>query len=47
MYGENEEEILTNAKKHGIELHLYTEDTWNEEISKKKREHFRKRIKST
>jgi hypothetical protein len=24
------------AKKHGIEVHGYTEETWNEEISKNK-----------
>ena len=34
------EELLANAKKHGIEVHGYTEETWNEEISKNK-EHFR------
>jgi len=32
MYGETEEELLQNAKKHGIESHGYTEETWNEEI---------------
>ena len=32
MYGETEEELLNNAKKHGIEVHGYTEQTWNEEI---------------
>lgn len=51
MYWENEEELLSNAKKHGIEVHGYTEETWNEEtwneeISKNK-EHFRKLIKTT
>jgi hypothetical protein len=46
MYGENEEELLANAKKHGIEAHGYTEETWNEEVAKN-REHFRKLIKST
>jgi post-segregation antitoxin (ccd killing protein) len=34
MYGETEEELLQNAKKHGIEVHGYTEETWNEEIAK-------------
>ena len=30
MYGETEEELLQNAKKHGIELHGYTEESWNQ-----------------
>ena len=34
MYGETEEELLQNAKKHGIEVHGYTEETWNDEIAK-------------
>ena len=46
MYGETEEEILENAKKHGIEVHGYNEQTWDEEISKNK-DHFRKLIKSS
>lgn len=46
MYGETEEGLLQNAKKHGIEVHGYTEDKWNEEISKNK-DHFRKLIKSS
>jgi post-segregation antitoxin (ccd killing protein) len=33
MYGETEEELLANAKKHGIEVHGYTEETWNKEIA--------------
>jgi hypothetical protein len=45
MYGETEEELLENAKKHGIEVHGYTEDTWNEEMSHDK-DHFRKLIKT-
>ena len=36
MYGETEEEVLQNAKKHGIEVHGDTEDTWNKEIAKNK-----------
>ena len=44
MYGETEE-LLQNAKKHGIEVHGYTEETWKEEIAKNK-EHFRKLIKT-
>ncbi|RPJ25064.1 MAG: DUF1059 domain-containing protein, partial [Nitrosopumilales archaeon] len=46
MYGETEEELLQNAKEHGIKVHGYTEEQWNEEISKKL-EHFRKIIKKT
>jgi predicted small metal-binding protein len=45
MYGETEEEVLENAKKHGIEVHGYTEDTWNMEIANNK-DHFRKLIKA-
>jgi hypothetical protein len=36
MYGETEEELLQNAKKHGMEVHGYTEQTRNEEIAKNK-----------
>jgi predicted small metal-binding protein len=32
MYGETEEELLANAKKHGREVHGYTEETWNKEL---------------
>ena len=32
MYGETEEELLANAKKHGMEVHGYTEETWNKEV---------------
>jgi predicted small metal-binding protein len=46
MTGETEEELLANAKKHGMEVHGYTEETWNEEISKKK-DHFKSLIKKT
>lgn len=46
MHGETEEEVLTNAKKHGIEVHGYTEETWNEEISKN-RDRLRSQIKKT
>ena len=45
MYGETEEEVLQNAKKHGIEVHGYTEETWNEKIGNKK-DDFRKLIKT-
>jgi predicted small metal-binding protein len=45
MYGETEEEILQNAKKHGIEVHGYTEETWNEEIAKN-RDNVKKLIKT-
>jgi hypothetical protein len=46
MTGETEEQLFANAKKHGMEVHGYTEDTWNEEISKNK-DHFRSLIKKT
>ncbi|CAN5838803.1 hypothetical protein BH23THE1_BH23THE1_33340 [soil metagenome] len=35
-----------NAKRHGIEVHGYTEDTFNEKIRKDK-ENFRKLIKTS
>ena len=34
VYGETEEEVLQNAKKHGIEVHGFTEETRNKEIEK-------------
>jgi predicted small metal-binding protein len=34
VYGETEEEVLQNAKKHGVEVHGFTEETWNKEIEK-------------
>ena len=46
MYGDTEEELLQNAKEHGIKVHGYTEEQRNEEISKNL-EHFRKVIKKT
>jgi hypothetical protein len=46
MTGETEEELLANAKKHGIEVHGYYEETWNEEIEKNK-DQFRSLIKQT
>ena len=36
MTGETEEELLVNAKKHGMEVHGYTKENWNGEISKTK-----------
>ena len=45
MYGEPEDELIKNAKKHGIEVHGYTEEKFQEEMSKNL-EHFRKVIKS-
>ena len=36
MTGETEEELLANAKKHDMEVHVYTEENWNEEMSKNK-----------
>ena len=44
IYGETEEEVLKNAKEHGIKEHGYTEESWNEEISKNL-QHFKKIIK--
>ncbi|HEY6657809.1 MAG: uncharacterized protein K0S93_1134 [Nitrososphaeraceae archaeon] len=44
MYGETEEEVLKNAKEHGIKEHGYTEESWNEILSKNL-EHFKKIIK--
>ena len=38
------EELLANAKKHGMEVHGYSEEKCNEEISKNK-DHFRSLIK--
>jgi predicted small metal-binding protein len=46
MFGETEEELLQNAKEHGIKVHGYREEKWNEEISKNL-EHFRNIIKKT
>jgi predicted small metal-binding protein len=46
IYGETEEELLANAKKHGMDVHGYTEETWSEEIEKNA-EHFRKLIKKS
>jgi O-acetylhomoserine/O-acetylserine sulfhydrylase-like pyridoxal-dependent enzyme len=46
MYGETEEELLENAKKHGIEVLGYTKETWEDEVSKNK-DHFKKLIKSS
>ena len=46
MYGETEQELLENAKRHGIEAHGYTEETFNEKIGNNV-EHFRKLIKSS
>ena len=46
MYGDTEEEMIEKAKKHGIEIHRYTEEPFEEEMTKNL-EHFRKVIKST
>jgi hypothetical protein len=46
MYGETEEELMENAKKHGIEVHGYTEESFEEEMAKNL-ENFRKVIKTT
>jgi hypothetical protein len=44
MYGITEEKLLANAKRHGMEVHGYIEETSDEEISKTL-EHFRKLVK--
>ena len=46
MYGETEEELLKNAKEHGIKEHGYTEETWKNEMSHNL-EHFRSLIKNS
>lgn len=46
MYGETEEELMENAKKHGIEVHGYTEESFQGEMAKNL-ENFRKLIKTT
>lgn len=46
MYGETEEELLKNAKEHGIKEHGYTEETWKNEMSHNI-EHFRSIIKKS
>ena len=46
MYGDTEIELIANTKKHGIEVHGYTEETWNEEMSKNM-DNIKKFIKST
>ncbi|MGB7953795.1 MAG: DUF1059 domain-containing protein [Candidatus Nitrosopolaris sp.] len=46
MHGETEEELIENAKKHGIEAHGYTEDDWKKEIANNF-EHFKKHIKTS
>ena len=42
--GETEEELLKNAKEHGIKEHGYTEESWNKIISKNSK-YFKKIIK--
>ena len=44
IYGETEE-LLKNAKEHGIKEHGYTEESWNEILSKN-HNRFKKIIKS-
>ena len=46
MYGETEEELIENAKKHGVEVHGYTEELFEEEMSNNL-EHSIKVIKKT
>jgi len=44
MYGETEEELMENAKRHGIEVHGYTEESFKEVA--KNLEQFRNLIKT-
>ena len=44
MQGETEEELFENAKKHGIEAHGYTVESFKEIENNK--DHFRKLIKT-
>jgi hypothetical protein len=46
MYGETEEELLKNAKEYGIKEHRYTEESWNQKMSKDQ-EKFKTLIKSS
>ena len=46
MHGETEEELFENAKRHCIESHGYTEETFSEELDRNL-EHFRNLIKTT
>jgi predicted small metal-binding protein len=46
MYGETKDELIENAKKHGVEVHGYTKESYEEEMAKNL-EHFRKVIKTT
>ena len=46
MYGETEEELMENAKKHGIEVHGYAEESFKEKMDMNL-DHFRKAIKTT
>jgi hypothetical protein len=41
-----EDELFANAKKHGVEVHGYTEEAWREEVEANK-EYFRKLIKQS
>ncbi len=45
MYGETEQELLENVKRHAIEAHGFTEEIFNEEVTKKM-DHIRKLIKT-
>ncbi len=45
-YGATEETLFGNAEYHAIEAHGYTEESWQEELSKNL-EHFRKLIKKS
>jgi hypothetical protein len=46
MYGETEEELLKNAKEHGLKEHRSTEESLNKELSHNL-EYFRTLIKKS
>lgn len=46
VYGETEDQVLENAKRHVMESHGYPEEKVNESFSKYQ-EHYRQSIKST
>ena len=46
LSGETEEELLKNAKEHGIKEHGYTEESWNEKMSEDQ-DKFKTLIKSS
>lgn len=45
VYGETEDQVLENAKRHVIESHGYAEEKVNESFTKN-REHYKQAMKS-